>query len=53
MEIKRRPLHKVWAEMETLVKKGLVKDIGVSNFNAQSLLDLMKVMNQIELNPYI
>ena len=58
-EIKRRPLHKVWAEMEKLVKKGLVKDIGVSNFNAQTLLDLMNyaemppVMNQIELNPYI
>ena len=45
--------------MEKLVKKGLVKDIGVSNFNAQTLLDLMNyaemppVINQIELNPYI
>ena len=49
----------MWEELEECVKKGLVRDIGVSNFNAQTLLDLincaeiMPVMNQIELHPYL
>lgn len=44
--------------MEECVKKGLVRDIGVSNFNAQVLLDMMNyaeippAVNQIELHPY-
>ena len=57
--MKRMPMHVVWREMEKLQAKGLVKDIGVSNFNAQTLLDLLNyaetppAMNQIELNPYL
>ncbi|CAD7083092.1 unnamed protein product [Hermetia illucens] len=43
-----------WREMEKLVKKGLVKSIGISNFNSeqtQRILDICKikpVVNQVE-----
>jgi len=53
------PLHKTWAALESCVKKGLVKSIGVSNFNVQLLLDLLSyaeikpVVNQIEVHPYL
>ena len=44
--------------METCVRKGLCKRIGVSNFNCQLLLDLLSYAeiqpfaNEIELHPY-
>jgi diketogulonate reductase-like aldo/keto reductase len=44
--------------MEKLVKKGLVKSIGVANFTGPMLVDLLSyaeikpVMDQIELHPY-
>jgi len=53
------PLHKTWAALESCVKKGLVKSIGVSNFNVQLLLDLLSyaeikpVVNQVEVHPYL
>ena len=53
------PNHKTWADMEALVKAGLTKSIGVSNFNVQSLMDMLAyceikpVCNQIELHPYL
>lgn len=53
------PNHKTWADMEKLVHSGLTKSIGVSNFNVQSLMDLLAyceikpVCNQIELHPYL
>jgi diketogulonate reductase-like aldo/keto reductase len=52
------PISETWAAMENLKKKGLVKNIGVSNFNCQSLMDLLKyceiapAVNQVESHPY-
>lgn len=37
----KKPVHVLWAEMEALVDKGLVKSLGVSNFNGQMLRDLL------------
>lgn len=53
------PLHKTWAKMEALVKEGLAKSIGISNFNVQITMDLLSyaeikpAVNQIELHPYL
>lgn len=50
-------IKKLWPWMERLVEAGITKSIGVSNFTArqvQDVLDLCKVkpvVNQIELNP--
>ncbi|SAL98187.1 hypothetical protein [Absidia glauca] len=55
----RAPMHECWAEMEKLKEAGLVKDIGVSNFNAQLLMDMLTyakikpALLQIELHPYL
>ena len=52
------PMHKIWAQMESLVDKGLVKSIGLSNFNVQSTWDILTycrikpVCSEIELHPY-
>jgi diketogulonate reductase-like aldo/keto reductase len=57
-EFEKIPTYKLWAEMESLVKKGLVKSIGVSNFNVQILIDIFTyceikpAVNEFELNPY-
>lgn len=34
-------MHECWAEMEKLVQDGLVRNIGVCNFNCQALIDLL------------
>jgi len=53
------PLHEVWPQMEACVRKGLVKSIGLCNFNIQMMLDLLSyakikpVCNQIEFHPYL
>lgn len=45
--------------MEALVKQGLTKAIGISNFNVQLTLDLLTyaeikpAVNQLELHPYL
>ena len=53
------PLHKVWEGMEACFKKGLAKNIGVSNYTVALLVDMMAyaevrpAVNQIELHPYL
>ena len=48
-----------WRAMETLVARGLVKGIGVSNFNVGQLQALLRhahippAVNQVELHPYL
>ena len=48
-----------WLEMEKLVEKGLVKDIGVSNFNVKQIQDILEkgnikpVTNQVECHVYL
>ena len=48
-----------WMEMEKLVELGLVKDIGVSNFNSVQIQDIVEkgtikpVVNQVECHPYM
>ncbi|BDD03457.1 aldo/keto reductase [Aureibacter tunicatorum] len=52
------PLLETWLAMEKLVNKGLVKHIGVSNFNIpklQNLIDHANIkpeMNQVEIHPF-
>ena len=59
LEIKRTPMHKVWETMESNVKKGLTKSIGVSNCTLPMLFDILTyceikpVTNQIECHPYL
>ncbi|ORY89922.1 xylose reductase [Syncephalastrum racemosum] len=54
----RAPMHECWAAMEACVDAGLARNIGVSNFNVQSLMDLLSYCRiqpsllQVELHPY-
>lgn len=51
-------IRETWEAMENLVEKGLVKSIGVANFTAMMIHDLLTyakikpAMNQVELHPY-
>lgn len=53
------PLTDTWFAMEKLVDKGLARHIGVSNFSADKVAELLNVArikpeaNQIELHPYL
>ncbi|KAH8890654.1 aldo/keto reductase [Thozetella sp. PMI_491] len=52
------PILETWKAMEALVKKGKIRSIGVSNFNAKNLetvltaAEIKPVVNQVELHPY-
>lgn len=52
------PMYKVWEQMELMVEKKLTRSIGISNFNAQLILDMLcyakikPAVNQVEVNPY-
>ncbi|GBB89242.1 hypothetical protein RclHR1_15920004 [Rhizophagus clarus] len=53
------PIHETWKAMEELVDAGLVKNIGISNFNGGLLMDLLRYARikpsvlQIEHSPYL
>ncbi|OLN83347.1 NAD(P)H-dependent D-xylose reductase xyl1 [Colletotrichum chlorophyti] len=53
------PIRETWEALEELHARGIVRNIGVSNFNSQAILDIMtyaKVkpsMLQIEHHPYL
>ena len=59
MQIDPVPLSDTWKAMEALQRKGLVKNIGVCNYNSGLLHDLMAyaeikpAMLQIESHPYL
>jgi D-xylose reductase len=59
MELAPVPLYETWQAMEALYNKGLVKQIGVCNYNSGLLHDLMAYakikpsMLQIESHPYL
>ena len=52
-------LQETWRAMEALVDEGLVRSIGVSNFNVQLLYDLLTyarikpAVNQVEMHPFL
>ena len=52
-------IQETWTAMEKLVEKGLTKSIGISNFNGQLIMDLLRYAKivpqtlQIEHHPYL
>jgi D-xylose reductase len=59
MEFERTPISETWRAMEDLVKSGLVRNIGVSNFGTSLLRDLLSYARippavlQVEMHPYL
>lgn len=59
LEYSTATIRDTWEAMEKLVKEGLVKHIGVANFNCALLTDLLKTasippkVNQLEIHPYL
>ncbi|KAI4155702.1 MAG: hypothetical protein LQ340_000817 [Diploschistes diacapsis] len=53
------PIQETWVAMESLVHQGLAKSIGISNFNGQLIMDLLRYAKivpatlQIEHHPYL
>jgi D-xylose reductase len=59
MKLARVPLHEVWRAMEDLVEAGLVRNIGICNYNTALLRDLLSYARirpavlQVELHPFL
>ncbi|SIO61654.1 D-xylose reductase [Singulisphaera sp. GP187] len=59
MKLAKVPHHEVWAAMEDLVQAGLVRNIGICNYNTALLRDLLSYAKirpavlQVELHPYL
>ncbi|PYI24627.1 D-xylose reductase [Aspergillus violaceofuscus CBS 115571] len=59
LELSNTPIHETWKAMETLVDAGLARSIGISNFSAQLVMDLLRYARvrpatlQIEHHPYL
>ena len=59
LELESVPVSETWAAMESLVDKGLVRNIGLSNWNCQGLRDVFSYARikpavlQIEVHPYL
>lgn len=59
VETERVPLQDTWKALEELVRQGVVKSIGISNAQAQSLYDILTYNRQpisslqIEHHPYL
>ncbi|KAI7860167.1 xylose reductase [Circinella umbellata] len=59
IEFERSPMQDLWREMEKIAESGDAKNIGISNFNVQLILDLLTYANikpatlQVELHPYL
>lgn len=59
LSLEEVPIIETWEAMLEAKKQGLVKHVGVSNFSAKKLKDLMSKtddapeMNQVELHPYL
>jgi D-xylose reductase len=59
MEPAAVPIHETWRAMEDLVHSGLVRNIGVCNFNVSLMRDLLSYAEvtpavlQVELHPYL
>ncbi|KAI1331325.1 Aldo/keto reductase-like protein [Xylariaceae sp. FL0255] len=59
IERSKTPMHVTWAAMEKTVDLGLAKSIGISNFQAQLIYDMLRYARippaalQIEHHPYL
>ncbi|OJJ47800.1 hypothetical protein ASPZODRAFT_131375 [Penicilliopsis zonata CBS 506.65] len=59
LELSNASIQETWTAMETLVDKKLARSIGVSNFSAQLVMDLLRYARirpatlQIEHHPYL
>jgi diketogulonate reductase-like aldo/keto reductase len=58
METVNIPIEETWRELEKLVDEGLIRNIGVSNFNIKQTEELLSIarihpaVNQVEVHPY-
>ncbi|CEP13270.1 hypothetical protein [Parasitella parasitica] len=59
LKLAKAPLQETWRELESLVDSGVIRNIGISNFNVQSILDLLTYARirpsvlEIEHHPYL